>query len=88
MTTTLSTAEIEQIASEAARKAVRETFLALGVNATDSESIVEVQKDFAHVRESRLAFAAIKTRAYVVATGTVVTGIIAAIWMALRSNGH
>jgi hypothetical protein len=86
--TRMTDADVERIATEAARRAVRETFLALGVNAADPESVVEMQKDFAHIRDSRLAFVAMKTRAYMVATGTVVTGIIAAVWMALRGNGH
>ena len=84
----LTSSEIEELTNEVAKKAVRETFLALGVNASEPASILEMQRDFAHIRESRLAFAAMKTRAYLVVTETVVTGIITAIWMALRGNGH
>lgn len=84
----LTSSEIEHLASEAAHKAVRETLLMMGVDVTDPKSLIEVQKDFAHTRESRLAIATIKTRAYMVATGTVVAGILAAVWLALKGNGH
>lgn len=84
----LTSSEIEDLTNEVAKKAVRETFLALGVNASEPQSIIEMQRDFAHIRESRLAFAAMKTRAYLVVTGTVVTSILTAIWLAVRGNGH
>lgn len=80
--------EIEYIATEAAKKAVRETLLMMGVDVADPKSLLELQKDHAYTRDSRLATAAIRTRAYLVVTGTVVTGILTAIYMALRGNGH
>lgn len=80
----LNDAEIQDIATAAADAAVRKLLLTMGVDASDDKALLEMQKDFAHVRESRLAIAAMKTRAYVVATGVVVSGVIAAVWMALK----
>lgn len=84
----LTSSEIEHIASEAAKKAVRELLLAMGADVSDPKEIRELQKDFAHTRESRLAIAAVKIKVVLVATGTVVTGIIAACWIALRGGSH
>lgn len=83
----LNSSEIQHIASETAKAAVRETLLAMGIDVSKPEAVQEMQKDMAHVRESRLAVAAIKTRAYMVITGTLITGVIAAIWVALRGAG-
>lgn len=83
----LNSSEIQHLASETAKEAVRQTLLMMGVDVSKPESIQELQKDFAHIRESRLAIAAIRTKAYLVITGTVVTGIIGAVWLALSGRG-
>lgn len=82
----LSSSEIQQIASETAKAAVRETLLAMGIDVSTPEAIQEMQRDTMYTRESRLALAAIKTRAYLVVTGTVVAGIVTAVWMALKAH--
>ena len=87
MTMPLTSSEIEHIAMATAKAAVQETLLAMGVDVSKPEAIQAMQLDFAHVRESRLAIAAIKTRAMLVAVGIVTTGIIAAVWVAIR-GGH
>ena len=46
-------AELKALAKEAAREAVKEMFVAMGVNLEDSDAIIKMQKDFQHVRESR-----------------------------------
>lgn len=87
MTLPLSSSEIQHIASETARAAVRETLLALGVNANDPESILKMQQDFAYLRDWREAMGTIKARGWAVTVGIVVSGIAAAVWTALRSGG-
>lgn len=84
----LTSSEIEHLASEVAKKAIRELLLTLGVNASDPASALELQADFQHLRQSRLAVAAVKTRAMMVLTGTFVTGLIAAVWLAFSAKGH
>lgn len=83
----LTSSEIEHIAQESAKKAVRELLLAMGVDASDPKALIEMQKDFAHNRRWRESVETVRTKGLIVATGIVVSGIIGAIWMAMR-GGH
>lgn len=90
--TDLSTAELRDIAEQAAKEAVRETLLTLGIDVSnpiqaqkDMMLLREVgklvmdtdfRKDMEHVRTWRLAIQEIKTKSLVTAVGVVVTGVI------------
>jgi hypothetical protein len=82
----LTSSEIQHLASESAKAAVREMLLALGVNANDPEAILKMQQDFAYLRDVREAVGTIKARGLMVAVGIIVSGVMGAIWMAVR--GH
>ena len=82
----LTAEEVETIAAKAATQAVTETLLKLGVNAGDPDDYIEMQKDFAHVRAWRQSVETVRNRGLVVATGIIVSGIIGAIWLAIK--GH
>lgn len=82
----LTSEEVKHLASESAKAAVRELLLAMGVNANDPEALIKMQQDFAHLREWREAVGTIKTKGLMVATGVIVSGVIGAIWMALRAH--
>lgn len=82
----LTSSEIQHIANETARAAVRETLLTLGVNANDPDAVLKMQLDFAHLREWRETTNAIKARGWMVLTGMLVSGVVAAVWMAVK--GH
>lgn len=69
-----------------AKRAVSETLLALGVNTKDPDDFIEMQKDFAHVRAWRQSVETVRTRGLIVATGIIVTGIIGAVWMAIKGT--
>lgn len=84
MTLPLSSSEIQHIASETAKAAVREMLLTLGVNANDPEAVVKMQQDFAYLRDWREASGTIKARGFAVMVGIVVSGIAAAVWAGLR----
>lgn len=43
----------KEVAKEAAKEAVREMFLLMGVNLDDHEAVIQMQKDYQHLRESR-----------------------------------
>lgn len=85
-TNAVTSSEIEHIAAESAKVAVRELLLAMGVNAKDPEALIKMQLDFAHLREWREAVGTIKTKGLVVATGIFVTFVCGAILVAVR--GH
>lgn len=84
----LGESEIKKIAEVAAESAIRKLLLTLGVATGTEESVLALQSDFQHLRQSRLAVAAIKTRALMVATGAFITGLIAAMSLYLTGRGH
>lgn len=80
--------EVHEIAKEAAREAVREFFLALGVNAEDPDAVIAVQKDFAHLRAWRESSDTIKQKGLGAAVTIIVTGVLGLIWLAVKGTGH
>jgi hypothetical protein len=63
-----------------AKETVKEFLVALGVNAGDGASMLELQKDFAFVREIRLSRAALQAKVWMTIIGFAVTGIVAGFW--------
>lgn len=72
----LTSEEIKHLAEEAAKTAVRELLTAMGVNAHDPEALLEMQRDFAHVRNWRKSTDAIKGHGIKAAVTFVVTGAL------------
>lgn len=87
MTLPLTSSEIQHIASETAKAAVRETLLMMGVNTSDPGSMLKMQQDFAYLRDWREASGTIKARTITTLVGILVTGGVGAVWLAL-SGGH
>ena len=75
--------EVHEIAEQVAKATVKEFFLALGVNADDSDAVIAVQKDFAHLRAWREASDAVKHKSLGAAVTIIVTGLLALIWLAI-----
>jgi hypothetical protein len=88
VTIPLSQADIQHIASEAAKEAVRQTLLTLGVNIEKPDSILKMQQDFAYLRDWREASGTIKARTITTLVGIVVTGLAGAVWLALGGGHH
>ncbi len=73
-------AEMEEIAEMAAKKAVNDMFVRLGVDPGDP---IEAQKDFAHLRKWRKSVEAMSMKAAMTALVTIVTGALAALWVGI-----
>lgn len=67
------------------RETVRESFLLLGVKLDDP---IEVQKDFQHLREWRQTSESIKKKGMLAATGIIVSGLLAAVWIGIKEFLH
>lgn len=83
----LTSSEIEHIAAVSAEAAVRKVLLTMGVDTSDDKAMLEMQKDFAHVRTWRAATDTVKRQTLLTAIGIVVSGIAGALWMAF-GKGH
>lgn len=88
MTIPLSSSEIQHIASETAKAAVRETLLLMGVDVSDPKAIQEMQLDFAHTRRWRRSVETVGRQSLVSAVVILITGFAGAIWMAIQLKGH
>lgn len=84
----LNSEEIRHIAAESAREAVRELLVTMGVNAHDPDALLEMQRDFAHIRSWRKSVETV--RGTVIKTGVtvLVTGLLGALWMIFRGQAH
>ena len=96
----MTPAEIKGVAESAAREAVREMFLTLGLDATNPLAAqadfaimrevgklardAEFRKDLEHIRAWRLALGQIKTRGVLAAVGVLVSGLAAALWAGVK----
>lgn len=76
--------ELHEIANRAAEKAVEKMLLTLGVDVSDPDAIIRMQKDFQWLRSFRQSGETIKTKAITTVVGIFITGIIAAIYMAFK----
>jgi hypothetical protein len=81
----LSRQELEQIASNAADKAVNDVLVKLGL---DSANVHESQADFAHLRKQRRAYEQVTTVTTRVVITALVTGFLAALWMGFKEVLH
>lgn len=82
----LTQSEIKHIADESAKAALREMLVMMGVDANDPKALIEMQQDFAHLRVWRESVEAVRNKGLMVATGILVSGVLAAIWMAFKGN--
>lgn len=72
----LTSEEIKHLAEEAAKSAVRELLVAMGVDANDPKALIEMQKDFAHIRGWRVGTETVKRKGLAAAVTFIVTGVL------------
>jgi hypothetical protein len=84
----VSPAEIQDVAEAAARKAIAEMLLTLGVDTSDPKAIKEMQRDFAYVRSWRESVVTVRNAGLKAAVGVLVTGTLGAVWLYLQGRGH
>jgi len=70
--------QIKKIVSDT----VRETLIELGIAHDDP---IEMQKDFQHLREWRLATATIRRKGILTILGILIAGAAAALWVGFKS---
>lgn len=72
--------EVEEIATEAAERAVTRLLLTLGIDATSPDGILSAQRDFQHVHAWRKSVDTVKRQGIISAVGVIVLGVLALIW--------
>lgn len=84
----LNDAEIQDIATAAADAAVRKLLLTMGVDASDDKAMIEMQRDFAHMRSWRKSVETVRKQTLMVSVGVIVSGVLGLIYMAFQRGGH
>jgi hypothetical protein len=79
----MSNEELEKIARQAARHAVKETLLSLGI---DMENPLEMQEDFAWLRRYRQMAEKVGNRMIATVIVILTGGFIAAMWTGFKSK--
>lgn len=74
---------VDDVAKQAAKEAVKEIFLTLGIKTDDA---LEVQKDMQHLREWRESVATVKRQSLMTAIGIITAGILGLIWVAVKGS--
>lgn len=80
---TLSQAETEEIARRAAKHAVDDVMIRLGL---DIEDAAETRKDMVHLREWRATCDTIKNRGLVAVFVAMVTTVLALLWLGFKHS--
>jgi hypothetical protein len=83
----MTRSEIEEIAEEAADKAIHRLFLTLGYNVQDPEVLMVLQEDLRFARKWRGAYETTSQHTLKTAIGVIVTGIIGWIGLVLWRGG-
>lgn len=71
--------EIKTVAKDAAREAVQEFLLVLGVDVSTGPAKLELQQDFAHLRKERMAIGKVRDKIYTAIAGSMVTFVVGAV---------
>lgn len=67
-------------------KTVKQTLLQLGLNVSDPESVLELQKDFAYVRAWRRGVQSVGFKAFTLGFIGLVTFMLSALWTGIKSS--
>jgi hypothetical protein len=73
--------DIEQVAEEAAEKALQKLFLTFGVNTADPNEVVAFQDDLRHLRAWRLSTKSVSDHIIKTGVGVLVAGALG--WLGL-----
>lgn len=87
LTPNITNDEIRDIASAAAKEAVREMMVMMGVDTSDPKSLIDMQKDFAQLRDWREAKETIRDKGLAAAVAVIVAGALGAMWLFIK-GGH
>jgi len=74
----LTRAELKSLLEEA----VQDAFTKMGMDVTDP---IEMQRDFQHLREWRVAAAAVRKKGLLTLVGIIVAGSAAAFWLGFKA---
>lgn len=82
----MTRSDMEEVAEEAAAKALQNLFLTLGVDVTDPKDIKALHADFKHIRTWRESKEVVQQHALKTAIGVIITGALG--WLGLLFWKH
>lgn len=76
--------EAREIAREAARQAVADTFLHLGYDVSDKEQVRGLKADLLHLRRWRVATDSVGKAGLITVAGILITGFAGLLWAGIQ----
>ena len=76
--------KVEAIAERSASKAIEGFFLRLGVDVSDADAVISMQRDFAHLRSWRESIDLVRRKGLAASVTVIASGILGAIWIAIK----
>lgn len=82
--------EHEMIAKRAAKEALVEFFVTLGVDISKPADVLEMQRDFQHLRDWRVSVETVKSKGLIAALGFLGAGALAMLYSGFmqKVTGH
>ena len=84
----MTEAEIKRVAEDAATEALRKFMVLIGVDVSTHASMIELQRDFTHLRAERTTVGKIRDKIYATVAGSAATGVVAAIGFYVTRGSH
>ena len=82
----MNAGDMEKLAKMAAKEAVSETFLTLGLNVSTPEAILSVQNQFATLRNIHYSMRQVRNVIIAGVLGAAVSGAVWAFWTGFKAN--
>tara|TARA_R110000787_G_scaffold72823_5_gene162411 strand:+ start:3054 stop:3317 length:264 start_codon:yes stop_codon:yes gene_type:complete len=70
---------------ELLQEAVQDAFTKMGMDVLDP---LEMQRDFQHLRDWRLAVASVQSKSMLTLVGLLIAGFVAALWIGFKAAVH
>ncbi|MHC2462138.1 hypothetical protein [Bradyrhizobium embrapense] len=84
--TTASNGDLERIAKMAAKEAVSETFLSLGMDVSNPASVISVQGQFSFLRNMHYAARHLRNVIIAGVVSAIVSGAVWAVWTGFKAS--
>ena len=75
----MTESDTKRIATAAAKEALQDFMLMLGVDISTPAGVIELQRDFNHIRQARVTVGKVRSKVWDVLTGSAVTGVLTAV---------
>lgn len=78
--------EVRCIATEAAREAITQVFLKLGIDTEDPGEVIKFQQDISELREMVRSYRDVRSKGTIAVILTLIAGVLGLVWMGFKAQ--